>query len=276
MAIARAPAATRSTPTARRPTLGRTILAFAATGMFFGVAAVLTCVVWLAARVHTRDETERAEFTRRLNRGFLPFAGFIRDAGFVGYSPCELPAAYEDRPVLVVANHPSLIDVVLLLPWMPRLVTVVKESWYRSWVLGAVLRETDHIPGPGHASDAESKDMAPVVERIAAALESGAPVLAFPEGTRSRPDGSLRRLRRGSIEAAVRAGVDVLPLFIEVDRPFLTKGQPMWRVPRKRAHFAFEWLPPISTRGGDAQEITRRLGAMFGERLRARRRGDEA
>jgi 1-acyl-sn-glycerol-3-phosphate acyltransferase len=145
---------------------------------------------------------------------------------------------------LLIANHPTPIDGSGV--FHPQLSCVVKASWYRSFLMGPMLRRTEYIPGPGHDEDDEA-DGAPVVARMEQKLREGVPVLVFPEGTRSGRD-SLRRFRRGAIEAAVRAGAPILPLFIGSDQPdFLAKGIPFYRVPPDMAGFTFEWLEPIET-----------------------------
>lgn len=231
----------------------------------------MSVLVAVALRLRPLGPEARSRFTRRLNRGFGLIAAFVRDMRLVEAKPLELPEPYRGRPVLVIANHPSLLDVVFLLWSIPELVSVVKAQWYGSWLLGPLLQATDHIPGPGFEGDVESGEAAPVVRRIEEALARGDSVLAFPEGTRS-PPGGLRRFRRGAIAAAVRTGAPILPLLIRVDPPFLTKGQAVLDVPPRTARFEFDWLEPVETRGGDARELTHEVQDIYRERLGSRRR----
>jgi 1-acyl-sn-glycerol-3-phosphate acyltransferase len=127
-----------------------------------------------------------------------------------------------------------------------------------------MLRSTEHVPGAGR--EGEQEDELPVVRRMEEKLREGVPVLVFPEGTRSLAT-RLRRFRRGGIEAAVRAGAPILPLFIGNDQPFLMKGVPFYRVPERTCDFVFEWLEPIETAGRDSREITRELAARYEARF---------
>lgn len=242
--------------------------------MFFSVSAVLGLFVWLTMRLRPRGAERGAHFElRKLNRGFGTFAAFLRDTKLIRYPLISMPDAYRGRAVLVVANHPTLADIILLLACMPELTTVVKAEWYRSFLLGPMLRGTDYIPGPGYEGDDEAAELTPVVARIEEMLRKGVPVVVFPEGTRSGPAGSadfgLRRFRRGAVEAAVRAGVPVLPIFITVDPPLMSKGMTIWDMPDDTARFGFEWLAPVETEGREAREITRELHRTYVERLGA-------
>lgn len=254
----------------------RIVLTGFAFSVFFGGTAVLGLLAGLYYRFRPVREEERWRFTQKLNARLQLFAGFMRDLGLIDFWHPRLPEGYEGRAFLLVANHPTLIDVVLLLSSFPQLSCVAKASWYRSFLMGPMLRKTEYIPGPGLD---EEEDELPVVRRMEEKLRQGVPVLVFPEGTRSLAD-ELRRFRRGGIEAAVRAGVPILPLFIANDQPFLMKGVPFWRVPARTCDFVFEWLEPIDPEsidaaGGDSRTITRELAARyearFAELVEARR-----
>ncbi len=253
-----------------RPPIGvRGVLACFSFAMFFGLAAVLSLVT-LATGARRRSRGERRRSTARLNRGFRLFLGFLEDVRLIDVGPIGAPPGLSDQPYLLVSNHPTLLDAPILLAALPRLVSLVKASWYRSFALGPLLRRCVHVPGPGMPGDDDGGT--PVVDRLEDALRRGAPVLAFPEGTRS-PPGGLRRFRRGALEAALRAEVPIVPLFIGVDPPVLTKGQAPWRFASRTAQYRFEWLPPVpdDVRAAGSRAVARYLAERLGARLEAHR-----
>jgi 1-acyl-sn-glycerol-3-phosphate acyltransferase len=246
----------------------RTILSAFGFGMFFAATLGLGLFA-LPLLLFTRaGESERRRFTTRLNASLVLFGSFMRDTGLIDYWPPVLPARYEGRPFLLLANHPSLIDVVLILGSLPQLSCVAKASWYGSLLMGPMLRRTEFVPGPGHEGDEESDGEVRVVRRIEEKLRSGIPMLVFPEGSRSLAT-ELRRFRRGAIEAAIRAEVPILPLYIDVCPAFLMKGVPFHRVPRITPTYGFEWLEPIETEGRDlsAREVAQDLMARYQARF---------
>ncbi len=242
----------------------RIVLTGFAFAVFFGGSCVLGVLAGLYYRFRRVRPEDRWRFTQAINRSLQLFAGLMRDLGLIDYWHPRLPEGYEKRAFLLVANHPTLIDVVLLLASFPELSCVVKSSWYDSILLGPMLRNTEHVPGAGR--DGEADEELPVVRRMEEKLRQGVPVLVFPEGTRSLAT-RLRRFRRGGIEAAVRAGAPILPLFIANDQPFLMKGVPFYRVPERTCDFVFEWLEPIETEGQSAREVARELAARYEARF---------
>ena len=258
----------RASRLARMPRWVRIPVTAWAFAMFFSATLALGLLA-VPLLLVTRDRAERRGlFTRRLNASLRIFSGFMRDAGLIDFWPPVLPPELEGKPFLLISNHPSLIDVVLTLASFPQLTCVAKAEWYRSFVMGPMLRRTELIPGPGYEGDEEADDDLPVVRRIEEKLRAGVPVLVFPEGSRSLED-RLRRFRRGAIEAAVRAGVPILPMFIGVSHPFLMKGVPFWHVPDTTPVYTFEQLPVIDTRGTTSRDVSRELMDRYEARFAA-------
>lgn len=204
-----------------------------------GLVAPFFLLLGLGNRAKQRDRV-----TRLLNRSYGLFLWWMRFAGLIGWQRrIGPPEELRGRPYVLVANHPSLIDVLYLLNWFPGLTCVVKASWYRVWFFGTLLRGTHYLPGPGVEGDDEGEGHRPL-ERMVEQLREGHPLLVFPEGTRSKTT-RMRRFRRGPFEAARQAGVPIVPVFVQVDRPFLQKNMPFWKVPKDRVRWSFERLPTI-------------------------------
>ena len=181
-----------------------------------------------------------------------------------------------DRPpgaFVLIANHPSLLDVMVVLATVPDVCCVVRRGLFDMPFLGPLLRGAGHIPGPDPSGE---EGDTPILDRIVERLEQGLPVLVFPEGSRS-PEGGLRRFRRGAVEAALRAGVPILPAFVLCDPSTLRKGQPWYDVPDRRFTLTVDLLPVIGPpSGADGRELTLELAAMYREQLRAAKAGSVA
>lgn len=125
---------------------------------------------------------------------------------------------------LVVANHPTLLDALVLMAYMPQADCVVKQRYYDNFFLGGPARAAGYIP---------SRSGPEVVEACVERLVRGRSLIIFPEGTRS-PVGSLGPLQRGAAHIALRAGRDPLPALITCSPPTLYHGQAWWDVPERR------------------------------------------
>ncbi len=226
-----------------------------------------------------RKRARREWFFLWTNRVFCFYMGMLR---LVLYRRPPLPADLppSGQGYIVIANHPSLVDVLLLGATLPGLTSLAKASWYRSWVLGPLLRHGKHVRGPepralGQAgTDSEDAD-APVLERMVEHLRAGYPLLVFPEGSRSH-ERTMRRFRRGAVEAAIRAQVPIVPVFISVAPPMLMKHQPWYEVPPRGGRFTLEFFPVIETAGRELdaralnQELKQRYEARHQQMLQER------
>lgn len=139
---------------------------------------------------------------------------------------------------LIIANHPSLIDVVLLLGLLQHASCIVKGALWRNPFTRGPIAAAGYLPNAGGGA---------VVDECVAALRRGENLIVFPEGTRTSPAGAIR-LRRGAANIAVRAGCPVVPVIIRVSTPLLFRGSRWYAVPATRPHFEIEVKPAIDVR----------------------------
>lgn len=124
--------------------------------------------------------------------------------------------------LLLVANHPSMIDVFLVISRVRRALCLMKASLVGNAFLGvgAVLA--------GYITNRHADAM---VRSAAAAVQSGQRLLIFPEGTRTRQQ-PIGRITHAVGLIARRAGAPLQPVFIRTNSPYLAKGWPIWRPPQ--------------------------------------------
>jgi len=232
-----------------------------AIAFFWSVAFVLAWVV--VPYVFWRDRTTDGR-RRRLQRIVAgAFRWFLRNLERATLYRCRhTGVAAVEGPAVLVANHPSLLDVTGIIARMPHTCCVVKSSLARSPLVGRLLRALGHI----EAGDGSLTAGLEVLETLRARLDEGYAVLVFPEGTRS-PPGGLHRFRRGAFAAAKRAGVPVVPLFLRCDPPALGKATPVWRHPRRCPTLTVDVGTPIDTRGVEPAELCNNVQADFRMRL---------
>ncbi|MET4574933.1 lysophospholipid acyltransferase family protein [Ottowia thiooxydans] len=126
------------------------------------------------------------------------------------------------EPMVVVANHPSLFDAIVLVSCLPNAVCVMKAGLMHNLLLGAGARMARYIVNDSPL---------PMIRSAIHELRDGACLVIFPEGTRTNtPPVSPCSATAGVI--AARAGVPVQALMIEMSSNYLGKQWPMWRPPR--------------------------------------------
>ena len=127
---------------------------------------------------------------------------------------------------LVIANHPTLIDVVFIVAFTPAPTCVVKVAVFENPFMRLVVRAAGYIRNA--PTDA-------MIAQAVGALRAGDTVVMFPEGTRTRP-GRPMEFHRGAASVAIQGAARLTPVYITVDQPFLHKSQPWYRVPARPPH----------------------------------------
>ncbi len=167
---------------------------------------------------------------------------------------------------MIIANHPSLLDVVLLMALVPRAQCIVKKELWDSPYLGNVVRGTGYI-----RNDLEPEAL---LDACRQALEAGNRLIIFPEGTRTVP-GEPMRLRRGFANIATLLGAELQLVTITCSPATLFKGEPWWAVPNRRPRFRVEvgdridakaWLG-TQHRSLAARKLVRFIEQYYAERL---------
>ncbi|MES2831003.1 MAG: lysophospholipid acyltransferase family protein [Pseudomonadota bacterium] len=134
----------------------------------------------------------------------------------------ELDALKNQAPLIIAPNHPSLWDVVMIVSRLPNVSCIMKGELVGNLFLGTGSRLAGYI---------RNESLRRMIMLAIGDLRQGGHLLLFPEGTRSlrHPVNPLK----GSIGLiACRAQVPVQTVLIETDSPFLTKGWPVYRIPR--------------------------------------------
>lgn len=125
---------------------------------------------------------------------------------------------------MVVANHPSLIDVVFLIGQIRDANCIVKAGLWRNPCTRGPVRAAGYISNDGSPQ---------MLEQAADALREGQTLVVFPEGTRTRP-GQAPTFHRGAASIALRGARTITPVFITVRPTTLTKAEPWYRIPHRR------------------------------------------
>jgi 1-acyl-sn-glycerol-3-phosphate acyltransferase len=252
--------------------LGRVGLAGLAFISFGLGAVVIGWIVLPLVRWRTRGALpmERAAACQRpVRHAFATLFGFMRLCGLLSFEPRRADARVPGARFVIVANHPTFVDVAALSATFGRMTCIAKTPVFRAPLVGAIVRACAYLDGGGDDVFAGASVVVQALERLAADM----PVAVFPEGTRS-PNGGhdLHPFKRGAFEIACRANVPVLPILIRCEPAALGKGQPWYDIPSKTAVLTLTTLPAMYPEqfGGDATRMASASEAMFRNELKSR------
>lgn len=182
---------------------------------------VFPVVHWLPG-----SRASKTERIRRLQqRSFARFAAMMETLGLIRVTLHNSALLRHSPGCLVIANHPTLIDVVILFAHLPRANCVVKGELWRNRYIRGVMRAGGFI-----SNDSGEQ----LLSGSRAALDDGQAVLIFPEGSRSVP-GEPLKFKRGVANVAVRTGAPILTAFITCRPLTLIKGESWYQIPPRRA-----------------------------------------
>lgn len=138
----------------------------------------------------------------------------------------EAARAPRGVPFVAVANHESILDVLLIprVPWEMK--WMAKRSLFKLPFIGWMLRLAGDIPVDRRDRDSGARALL----RARRYLERGMPVMLFPEGTRSRsPDGRLLPFKPGAFKLALETGAPILPIAVHGTAGGMPVGSPWIR-----------------------------------------------
>ena len=206
----------------------------------FGVGGlVLRLLVFPLLNLLVLQPQRRVACARELiRRAFRAYVDLMRLLGVLRYELSGMDKLARGG-LLILANHPTLIDTVFLMAFVKNADCIVKDALWNNPFTGGPVRAAGYINNAGGAE---------LVDDCIASLRRGNNLIVFPEGTRTGGDG-LITLKRGAANIAVRGARDVTPVLIRCEPLTLGKGEKWWRVPPRRVRFVVEVQDDVAVAG---------------------------
>ena len=228
------------------------LLATAFSFVVFGFLASMLGLVVIPLVKISGAGTEKQEFRiQSMIRNVARFYLFMIQALGIFTIRCEGKEKLREPGLLVVANHPTLLDALVLISHMPQVDCVVKERYFHDPFLGAAAQGAGYIP---------SGDGPTVVDACVDRLEKGRSIIIFPEGTRS-PVRSLGSFNRGTAHISIRSQRHPIPVVIHCEPPGLYRGQKWWHVSEKRLELTLRVGEPLLPPGSAEENVSRSRAA---------------
>ncbi len=241
-----------------------------ATGLsfaLFGVGGVIIGItLFLLLGLHFIAPGKLNDIARRvISQAFRLYIWFMKSVGLLTYEVIGLERLGATGPRIVIANHPSLLDVVFLIAILRNANCVVKEA----------LKHNPFTKPPVTAAGFVSNASETFVEDCVSALNRGETLVVFPEGTRTEPGKPLKFLR-GASNIAMYSKLPFSPVDIRCEPATLVKNEKWYQVPQTPPHFRFEFLEPLDVSdyvdenamdSQNARAVTKYLEAFYQQQL---------
>lgn len=234
------------------------VLATGLSFVVFGVGGLaLRLLVFPALNLMVRRPERRVMAAREvIRRAFRAYVDLMRALGVLRYEISGLEKL-ERGGLLILANHPTLIDTVFLMAFVKNADCIVKGALWNNPFTRGPVRAAGYINNEGGAQ---------LVDDCIASLERGNNLIVFPEGTRT-PGNGVISMKRGAANIAVRGARDMTPVLIRCEPVTLGKGEKWWRVPPRRVLMRIDVLDDLAissfTRDGASEVMAARQLTEF-------------
>jgi len=197
----------------------------------FGLGGVFLRVLIfpLLGLLAANQQQKQAWSQRWIHYSFYIFIGLMHRIGIMTYEINGLDRL--NRPgQLIIANHPTLIDIVFLISRISTANCIVKEKlWHNPFTKGPVVNA-------GYISNGNPEKM--IAESVAC-LKSGGTMIIFPEGTRS-VYGTKYKFQRSAARIALQANTVVTPVTLSCYPSTLTKAEKWYQISERRFHLVMQ------------------------------------
>lgn len=204
----------------------------------FGVSALLLTFVAFPIDRRIRPHGAELRAQRALHRSVRLYFRLVEALRILRIEVSGAERLAVRSPRVIVANHPTLFDVLLLCALLPQMDCVVKPAWARSFFLRGLADAADYVCCQGARR---------VVRECTRRLGEGRSLVVFPEGTRS-PLGGLGDFHRGAAHLALASGVPLLPVLITCDPPIQSKDQKWYDLASQPVHVTIRVRDEIPSR----------------------------
>lgn len=145
-----------------------------------------------------------------------------------------------EKGAVIVANHISLLDPLLILATVPNCAVAIKKEYENFLAMILLKRLFDFIVVDANKLETTKK----LFERALDTLKIGRSILIFPEGTRAKA-GRLLEFKKSAFKLAKELNAPLIPAVIHADRPFFPKGGKLF--PMERANYNIEFLEKLDS-----------------------------
>lgn len=196
------------------------LLAFYAAYLVFGSVGVVTSLIALPLALLFKSSRANLVGQRAIHYLFRFFVWYLHAFGLVQLDAEELKTLRFNKNLILVANHPSLLDAVFVAAYLPNVFCLMKADLLSNMVLcgQAIL-----------AGYVNNRSGVGLIKACRLRLHEGSNLLVFPEGTRS--NGKLGPFKSGFALLSRISRAPVQTIVIKYSNGYLGKGWPFFRPP---------------------------------------------
>ena len=226
----------------------------------FGFGCVFVPLFALLPYLFIRNQNTRQKETRKLVH--WTFRAYIHLLKLMGIMDWEVQGIEKLKRsgILVVSNHPTLLDVVFLIAFMPNADCIIKSTILKNPVMLGVVSFSGYIKNDSGAL---------LIKDVKKSLNQGNSLIIFAEGTRTNPDKEISFLR-GAANIIIRTKTAPTPVIIKCFPKTLGKENKWYDIPSKKFNLTIKVLEEMEMNsflalpsGIGARKLTKHMEKFF-------------
>jgi 1-acyl-sn-glycerol-3-phosphate acyltransferase len=198
---------------------------------------------------------------RLVSASFRFFIGMMRLMGIVEFEAPDKEYFKNIKSKIIIANHPSLLDMVMIISLIPNADVIVKGN-ARNTILWGVVKQLYIL---------NTLNFEELTAACKESLEKGNCLVIFPEGTRTRRNEKMR-FKKGAARISLLTGVEIVAVHVGgTDKYGLGKKDPFFSFNHTEKYIyrltLRKVISPEQYAGMEIHRAARRLNAQMLEAL---------
>lgn len=199
----------------------------------FGICSLLLSFLCLPiGGMFWRGEQKREKFSHMIHKFWHVYTQFFVILGLIKVEKVNVKSV---RGKIIVATHPTFIDILILIGIYDNSLCIAKKELLNNIFLKNIIKNV-YIP-----NNVELDEFKQICTE---ALNDGYNVIIFPTGTRTI-EGEELKIHKGASAVQIASGADILPIKMDCDYPFLQKGKPIYDAGERVITYTITQLEPI-------------------------------
>ena len=196
-------------------------------------ALIIGCIIFPLIGIFVKGSKRRETFSEIIRKSWAFFVFVMESTKMISI---HIDGDLKNiKNKIIVASHPSLIDIVILIGTIPRSLCLAKKELLHNPFMRNIVKSLYII-----------NDVDPEIFKKSAkeVLEEGYNIIIFPTGTRTLPDEKIK-IHKGAAQLAIDNNIDIIPIKITTDFPFLAKHKNPLHVTTKTVNYYLTRMPEI-------------------------------
>jgi len=145
----------------------------------------------------------------------------------------------DDHGMIIIANHPSLLDIVIFISVVPNATCLMKDAIVHNPFMRRIAKCNQYI--------SNSEETQVIIEKCNQALNNGDNIIIFPEGTRTLDKNQLK-FTHGFSSIALSGDFEIRPAVIRFHGDCIRKNTPWYTIYTGILEYQISFLDAFDTK----------------------------